>query len=121
MSYVKKPAFDYFILTLIIISSVLLALDNPLNDPDGILTMFLFYSDIFFTLIFAIEALMKIVAFGFVANGKNSYLRNAWNAIDFGIVLLSLVSMFITNNKLKIVKILRLLRVLRPLRVISRN
>ena len=41
--------------------------------------------------------------------------------IDFVVVIVSIISLAITSNKLKIVKILRLLRVLRPLRVISRN
>lgn len=32
---IKKGQFEGFILLLIAISSILLALDNPLNDPDS--------------------------------------------------------------------------------------
>lgn len=67
------------------------------------------------------ESISKIIANGLIINGKGSYLRNGWNVMDFLVVILSIISLAITSNKLKIVKIMRLLRVLRPLRVISRN
>jgi hypothetical protein len=110
-----------FILGLIVVSSVLLALDNPLNDPESDLVTFLTYSDYVLTAFFALEALLKIISSGFLFNGKISYFRNVWNIIDFVVVIISILSMIVTSNKLKIVKIFRLLRVLRPLRVISRN
>jgi len=112
---------DNVILFFIFISSLLLSLDNPLNDPNGSLTQALYAFDIIFTVIFAIECSMKIIALGFIANGKKSYLRKGWNVLDFTIVLMSIVSTTITSQKFKIVKIFRLIRVLRPLRLISRN
>jgi hypothetical protein len=48
-------------------------------------------------------------------------MRTGWNVLDFGIVVISLVSYFLTGKNLKSLKVLRLLRVLRPLRMISRN
>jgi voltage-dependent calcium channel L type alpha-1D len=99
----------------------MLALDNPLNDPESDLMRVLSLSDIIFTSFFALEAIMKIISFGFLFNGKSSYLRNGWNLIDFIVVVISIISMLITSVNLKIIKIFRLLRVLRPLRVISRN
>lgn len=108
-------------LFLIAVSSVLLALDNPLNDPNSNLVAFLSIADIVLTSFFIFEAVLKIISFGFLLNGSNSYLRNGWNIIDFTVVIISIISMCITSDKLKIVKIIRLLRVLRPLRVISRN
>lgn len=38
--------------------------------------------DAAFTAIYAMEALLKIFAYGFIAN-KNAYLRDFWNIIDF--------------------------------------
>ena len=64
---------------------------------------------------------MKIVAFGFVFCGPESYIRNSWNIIDFVIVVLSIISIMPLNINLNIFKVLRLMRVLRPLRVISKN
>jgi hypothetical protein len=77
--------------------------------------------NIILTIFFALESIFKIIAYGFAFNGENSYLRGGSNVIDFIVVIVSIISLAITSNKLKIVKILRLLRVLRPLRVISRN
>lgn len=74
------------------------------------------------TVIFTVELILKNIAFGFIVNGKNSYIRNPWNIIDFIIVLFSLISLFAQGGvDLSIFKVLRLLRVLRPLRMISRN
>lgn len=32
---------------------------------------------------------MKIIAYGFIINGKESYLRSFWNILDFFIVVVS--------------------------------
>ena len=117
----NSQPFDMFILLLIAISSILLALDNPLNSPSSFLISFLKISDIVLTSFFTLEAVLKIISVGFLFNGPNSYLKNGWNVIDFLVVLISIISMMITSAKLKIFKIFRLMRVLRPLRVISRN
>jgi hypothetical protein len=78
-------------------------------------------SDIVLSSIFALESLLKIIAFGFIFNRNVAYLKNGWNVIDFIVVIISLVSIGIQGDRLKIIKIFRLFRVLRPLRVISRN
>jgi hypothetical protein len=118
---VKNPKFDLFILLLIAISSIFLALDNPLNNPNSALASFLVYSDYILTSFFMAEAIFKIISFGFLFNGDLSYIRNGWNAIDFVVVIISIASLIISGSKFKIVKIFRLLRILRPLRVVSKN
>ena len=67
---------------------------------------------------FCIEALLKIFTFGFLLNGRPSYLRNPWNMLDFIIIILSILSLTPLNDSLKIIKVLR---VVKPLRLISRN
>jgi hypothetical protein len=44
------------------------------------------------SIIFGVEAVLKIVAFGFIFNGKSSYLRNYWNLFDFTIITLTVTS-----------------------------
>jgi hypothetical protein len=44
--------------------------------------------DTVFLGIFMLEALLKIVAFGFVATGPRAYLRDSWNIFDLAIVIL---------------------------------
>lgn len=92
---VVSQKFDYVILFFILISSVYLVLDNPLNDPNGKLQHVLDKIDYSLTSVFIFEAFLKIFAFGFLLNGKQSYLRNYWNIIDFVIVFLSVCLNFI--------------------------
>ena len=113
--------FETFVLIMIIFSTILLTLDNPLNDPKGKRVMILEDIDIVVSTIFAVESLLKIIVQGFLFNGKDSYIRNPWNIIDFVIVVFSLISIMAAGVNLKFIKALRMLRVLRPLRMISRN
>jgi len=46
-------------------------------------------TEIFFTVSFTIEAIIKIMALGLIF-GKTSYLRDAWNWLDFIVVVTSL-------------------------------
>jgi len=119
--FVSFRYFDSFILAMILFSTLLLTLENPLDDPDSTKREVLSYIDIFVTSIFTFECLLKISVSGLLLNGNHSYLRNAWNIIDFLIVVFSIVSLSFSNVDLKFVKAIRMLRVLRPLRMISRN
>ena len=70
---------------------------------------------------FFIEALIKIIALGFVLH-KGAYLRDTWNIIDFFIVITSIIEIFASvlsvNAKINL-KALRNMRVLRPLKTIN--
>ena len=118
---VKFKYYDSFVLTLIIISTILLTLDNPLNDPDSNLSITLGRIDYFMTGAFTLESVINIIHLGFIFNGDQSYLRDSWNVLDFLVVTLSLTSISMTNHDLGIIKLFRMLRVLRPLRVLKRN
>jgi voltage-dependent calcium channel T type alpha-1G len=64
--------------------------------------------------------IMKMVAFGLLFNGDQSYFRISENNLDCLVVTFSLVSIFLPID-LSSFRVLRLLRVLRPIRIISRN
>ena len=110
--------FDAVIIVLIIVSTVTLAFEHPLEDPNSENMKVLHKIDIAMTIVFSLEALLKIVSTGFLLNGKRSYLRNPWNMLDFLIVVLSIVSLNITAD-ISFVKVLRVARILRPLRLIQ--
>jgi len=119
--------FDRFILTLIIISNILLPMDNPLNDPNSTLATNLIKINCVMTVFFVIEASVKIIAKGLMVNNMKTiepYLSSGWNIIDIFVVCVSLfdiISMFIgIDGNLGALKALRALRALRPLRVINR-
>ena len=114
--------FANIILVLIVISTITLAFETPLDDPEGDKLRILGYIDLFMTVVFTFEALVKILAAGFAFNGKKSYIRDPWNILDFVIVAAALTGA-IAGDKIKIsfIKSLRILKILRPLRMISRN
>jgi len=113
--------FDNVILVFIIISTILLAVETPLDDPNSQRTYTLIYIDYAMTAIFTIEMLVKIFALGFACCGPESYIRQPANLLDFVIVFASLFSIFFSKYKLGFLKSLRMLRILRPLRLIARN
>jgi hypothetical protein len=80
--------FENGILVLTFFSSIILALEMPSLDHEGLFFNTLEYIDMAFVVLFALEALVKILVRGFVANGPGSYLRNPWNMLDFFIVVL---------------------------------
>lgn len=71
-------------------------------------------SELFFTIVFTIECLLKIIAMGFIAE-PGCYLRDAWNWLDFIVVTTSLLQFLIPAN----VTVLRTFRLFRPLRSLS--
>lgn len=117
----EHAIFNNTILALICISSVLLAIDNPLYDPDSTIVQFLGVCNIFLTILFTGEMALKVIAMGLI-QGKNAYLKNSWNILDGIIVGISIISLATTgNSSLKSLRSLRTLRALRPLRMISRR
>ena len=118
---VNSQLFEYLVILAIVVSSVQLALENPLEDPESLFMTVLFWVDMVMTAIFCAEMMLKIVAYGFLLNSEDSYLRNTWNLIDFVIVVFSVSSLAMQGSQLKLFKVFRLLRILRPLRMISRN
>ena len=117
---IKHPAFDQFILFIIVAGSILLAWETPLWDPDSTQSIVVSYINLVFNGIFIAEMLTKIVALGFVAH-EGAYLRSAWNVLDFLIVIISIILMASQGNEdLKGLRSLRVLRALRPLRTINR-
>lgn len=75
-----------------------------------------------FALVFLLEALIKIIAFGLILNGQKSYLRSAENVLDFLIVIGSIVE-FALHGSTSItgLRTFRMIRILRPLRIIARS
>ena len=68
-------------------------------------------SELFFTVVFTIEMLVKMIASG-VFFEREAYLKDGWNVMDFVVVVVSLVSLVpgMGSN----VSALRVIRVLRP-------
>ncbi|XP_039469511.1 calcium channel, voltage-dependent, P/Q type, alpha 1A subunit, b [Oreochromis aureus] len=114
--------FEFTILTVIAMSSIALAAEDPVNPKspqNDVLRNF----DYVFTAVFTFEMLIKMVVLGLFLH-EGSYFRDLWNILDFIVVSGALVAFAFTgNNKSKdisTIKSLRVLRVLRPLKTIKR-
>lgn len=101
-------------------SSLKLSIDTYVKDETSLLFEIGNKIDLFFTCIFTIESLVKIISLGMILD-ENSYLRDEWSQLDFFIVVSSLIDASFTSVNLSAIKILRLLRTLRPLRLLNHN
>jgi hypothetical protein len=120
MKIVKHPKFDNFILVCILLSSLSMAILNPLWDPNHIKTKILEMVGTVFSVIFTIEMVLKMLGMGLIW-GKNTYLMNPWNRLDFIVVMIPYIELLAGDANINALKTLRVLRALRPLRVIARN
>ncbi|XP_032677442.1 muscle calcium channel subunit alpha-1 isoform X4 [Odontomachus brunneus] len=110
--------FSNVILICIMISSAMLAAEDPLK-ASSYRNVILGYFDYFFTAVFTIEICLKMISYGFIIH-DGAFCRSAFNLLDLLVVCASLVSMTFTSGAFSVVKVLRVLRVLRPLRAINR-
>ena len=106
---------------MIIVASITLAIENPLTDPNSQRNKILSIVDILTTVFFSVEVIIKVIANGLIFNGKNSYLLNKWNIIDFIVVTVSIFALSMPESNAQFLKTIRLRRLFRPIRVISRN
>ncbi|KAF0297828.1 Voltage-dependent calcium channel type D subunit alpha-1 [Amphibalanus amphitrite] len=110
--------FGNVILVCILVSSAMLAAEDPL-DPHTARNKILNHFDYFFTAVFTVEICFKVIAYGFILH-PGSFCRSAFNLLDILVVAVSLISFIFSSGAISVVKILRVARVLRPLRAINR-
>ncbi|XP_046749983.1 sodium channel protein para isoform X14 [Diprion similis] len=115
---IENKYFETAVITMILLSSLALALEDVHLSSRPILQDILYYMDRIFTVIFFIEMLIKWLALGF-----KKYFTNAWCWLDFIIVMVSLIN-FVASlcgaGGIQAFKTMRTLRALRPLRAMSR-
>ena len=73
-----------------------------------------------FNLIFLLECIIKVIALGFYGKkeNKSAYIKDAWNKLDFLVVIVSILGML---PGLPNLSVLRTFRVLRPLRTLAKS
>ena len=117
---VTSDMFEYCILVLIFVSSFLLVAETPDVVKGSDLDIGLFYTNVFFTVLFTIEIILKVIAFGFLWPEKGAYCRSGWNLLDITVVFFSLFGFAVEDSGMNFVKGFRAARALRPLRLIKR-
>lgn len=113
----ENEAWEMLVLSLIFVSCICLSYDNPRLEPGSEIAANLAIANVVLTLLFTLEAALKIAVHGFLL-ADGAYLRKTWNQLDFFILLTSLPT--ILPGAAGGSSVVRLLRVLRPLRLIAR-
>lgn len=113
---VKSKYFDLAIAAVIGLNVVTMALEYYMMPIALEYALKIF--NYFFTAVFIIEAIMKLVALGL-----RIYMKDKWNQLDVGIVMLSVVGIVLEELETKIIPInptiIRVMRVLRIARVLK--
>ena len=115
---IENKYFEGLVLSLILLSSFVMTLEDIWFETRPILMDTLYYLDRILTVVFFIETLIKLYAMGFI-----SYFGNAWCWLDFVIVAVSLLNFGVSllgAGNIPIFKTMRTLRALRPLRAMAK-
>ncbi|KAM7339274.1 hypothetical protein ACRRTK_002758 [Alexandromys fortis] len=133
LNCVHLRPFDILILLTIFANCVALGVYIPFPEDDSNTANHnLEQVEYVFLVIFTVETVLKIVAYGLVLH-PSAYIRNGWNLLDFIIVVVGLFSVLLEQGPGRPgdaphtggkpggfdVKALRAFRVLRPLRLVS--
>ncbi|XP_041094438.1 voltage-dependent N-type calcium channel subunit alpha-1B-like [Polyodon spathula] len=124
--------FEMCILVVIVMSSIALAAEDPV-ETEAPRNKVLKYLDYVFTGVFTFEMVIKMIDLGLLLH-PGSYFRDLWNILDFIVVSGALVAFAFSSfmgahqsvargtkgKDLNTIKSLRVLRVLRPLKTIKR-
>eukprot|EP00198_Chlamydomonas_reinhardtii_P001158 XP_001690493.1 voltage-gated Ca2+ channel, alpha subunit [Chlamydomonas reinhardtii] len=115
---VTHKRFEYTMFAVILANCVTLALENPYIVPGSPLDQALVWSNVGFTVIFGVEALLKSFAYTFTA-----YIKRVTNQVDFLIVVSSVVEIILLTITTSVgaVSALRVLRAFKPLRLLTRS
>ncbi|KAG2432797.1 hypothetical protein HXX76_008531 [Chlamydomonas incerta] len=116
--FVTHKRFEYAMFAVILANCVTLALENPYIVPGSPLDKALVWSNVGFTIIFAVEALLKAFAYTFTA-----YIKRVTNQVDFLIVVSSVLEIILLTITTSVgaVSALRVLRAFKPLRLLTRS
>ena len=115
----EKPQFDAFIIIIILINVLFMAMEHYKMSPEW--TMCMFVSNLIFSAIYSLEAIIKLLAIGF-----GNYFKDGWNRFDFLIVMVAWVGIAldlvpgINAEQLSFIMVLRVARIGRIFRLIPK-
>uniref|UniRef100_A0A8C4IND6 Voltage-dependent calcium channel type A subunit alpha-1 n=1 Tax=Dicentrarchus labrax TaxID=13489 RepID=A0A8C4IND6_DICLA len=107
--FVVSPSFEYTVLAMIALNTIVLMMKYYSAPPayDAVLK----HLNTAFTVLFSVECVLKIMAFGFL-----NYFRDTWNIFDFITVLGSITEIFVDTFNMSFLKLFRAARLIKLLR-----
>ncbi|CUI11028.1 voltage-gated ion channel protein, putative, partial [Bodo saltans] len=94
LQVIRSRIFQSITLGCIILNSLLLGADWPSYINPPAFATFLQVADLFFTAVFTLEIVVKVIALGFILH-DGSFMRVGWNVMDLVIVAFSLVQLIL--------------------------
>nr|KAF6396282.1 calcium voltage-gated channel subunit alpha1 E [Rousettus aegyptiacus] len=91
--FVVSPSFEYTIMAMIALNTIVLMMKY--YSAPCTYELALKYLNIAFTMVFSLECVLKVIAFGFL-----NYFRDTWNIFDFITVIGSITEIILTDSKL---------------------
>ncbi len=104
-----NKAFEFFVIAVIIISA--LEIGAKTYDLSDTAIAFTKYLDVFITVFFLIEILIRFIA----EENKKDFFKSGWNVFDTLVVVISLIPV----NESEMALLARLIRIFRVLRMVS--
>ena len=89
--------FNYTISMVIFLNIIFLLIKSPINDPEHKTISIVKILDLVCTIIFILEAILKIIALGFIFStleNQSAYLNQMWNITDFFVIIMALFDLF---------------------------
>nr|XP_054933091.1 sodium channel protein para-like isoform X3 [Dermacentor andersoni] len=102
------PLFSFFVIVTILVNCVLMTM--PSNDK-------IEQTETIFTTIYTFESFIKMMARGFILE-QFTYLRDPWNWLDFVVISLAYVTMFVNLGNLSALRTFRVLRALKTVAIV---
>uniref|UniRef100_A0A7M4F516 Voltage-dependent R-type calcium channel subunit alpha n=1 Tax=Crocodylus porosus TaxID=8502 RepID=A0A7M4F516_CROPO len=113
--FVVSPSFEYTIMAMIALNTVVLMMKY--YSAPYTYELALKYLNIAFTMVFSLECVLKIIAFGFL-----NYFRDTWNIFDFITVIGSITEIILTDTKVSILTLfLKLFRAARLIKLLRQG
>ncbi|XP_026462716.1 sodium channel protein para-like, partial [Ctenocephalides felis] len=102
------PLFSLFIITTILVNCILMIMPSSPTVES---------TEVIFTAIYTFESAVKVMARGFILQ-PFTYLRDAWNWLDFVVITLAYVTMGIDLGNLAALRTFRVLRALKTVAIV---
>ncbi|XP_060715817.1 calcium channel, voltage-dependent, P/Q type, alpha 1A subunit, b isoform X8 [Tachysurus vachellii] len=114
--FVVSPPFEYSIMSLIALNTIVLMMKY--HEASETYDKVLKNLNIVFTILFFMECILKMIAFGI-----RNYFRDAWNIFDFVSILGSITDILVTElwNNIINVRFLRLFRAARLIKLLRQG
>lgn len=87
----NSRGFENIMLLLILASCLELCFDDVSVQPGTPKDKVLRALELFFAIVFGLEALVKVIDTGLLFNGPDSYLRSGWNVLDLLVVVVAVL------------------------------